>query len=153
MPAEPSGISEKWQRGCLLLRAFCKVLALAGVSAFWLATPVNRKVDGSFTDMTPKNRVTRFKSINAEDLEHEQTDRCSRRWPVRNGCICTSLGSGSDRSGSSFEHRSQVDAQEVDGSQEVAQEGRYRCCCFVGFGISLLRGAVRRFEKPRCIVA
>src|ERR1700744_4045922 len=54
MPAEPSGISEKWQRGCLLLRAFCKVLALAGVSAFWLATPVNRKVDGSFTDMTPK---------------------------------------------------------------------------------------------------
>src|SRR5580698_5311703 len=140
MPVEPSGISEKWQRGCLLLRAFCKVLALAGVSAFWLATPVNRKVDGSFTDMTPKNRVTRFKSINAEDLEHEQTDRCSRRWPVRNGCICTSLGSGSDGSRSCFGTGSQGYRQEVDAQEGNAQEGSSGCCCI---GISLLQLACK----------
>jgi hypothetical protein len=37
----------------LLSQAVCKVLALAAISALFVDTTVNRKVDGSFTDMTP----------------------------------------------------------------------------------------------------
>lgn len=81
------------------------------------------------------DRVIRLNQTKAEDSQHEQTDRCSRRWPVRNGCICTSFGSGSIGSCSCFD-RSQVDTQEVDPQEGYAQEGSFGCSCFGRVGVS-----------------
>jgi hypothetical protein len=82
-------------------------------------------VDGSFTDMTPITGSL-VNLLKLKDSQDEQTDRCSRRWPVRNGCFRSSFGrygSGSSTGSSRFDG-SQDDAQEEDFAQEVvAQEG------------------------------
>lgn len=130
----PSGISEGPQHTASIRRLYVRFKRSQGDRSF-VRSPCQPKGGWLVYRHDSIDRVTRLNQTKAEDLQHEQTDRCSRRWPVRNGCICTSFGPGSIGSCSCFD-RSQGNAQEVDPQEGYAQEGSFGCCCFGRVGVS-----------------
>jgi hypothetical protein len=132
----PSGISEEPQRIASIRRLYVRFKRWQRDRSF-VRIPCQPKGGWLVYRHDSIDRVTRLNQTKAEDSQHEQTDRCSRRWPVRNGCIRTSFSTGSIGSRSCFD-RSQGSAQEVDDPQEGydAQEGSSGCCCFGRIGVS-----------------
>ena len=130
----PSGISEEPQRTASIRRLYVRFKRSQRDRSF-VRIPCQPKGGWLVYRHDSNDRVTRLNQTKAEDSQHEQTDRCSRRWPVRNGCIRTSFGPGSIGSCSCFD-RSQVGTQEVDPQEGHAQEGSYGCCRFGRVGVS-----------------
>ena len=108
----PSGISEEPQHTACTRRLYVRFKRSQRDRSF-VRIPCQPKGGWLVYRHDSIDRVTRLNQTKAEDSQHEQTDRCSRRWPVRNGCIRTSFGPGSIGSCSCFD-RSQGVAQEVD---------------------------------------